>query len=112
METPTNQISKPADMAAQLNSALVRRVARWKRLRLGVAIALGGAGIVLAFFDAVAIFAAPLFIGASIACLLYLDARDEAREIKSRKWGSPTPRISKLAGIRSQQAAEDTSRQN
>jgi len=88
METPTNEARKPADLASDLNTALARRVTRWKRLRLGVAIV--------------------LFIGAFIAYFLYLDARDEAREVKPRKWGSATPRISKLMGVKHDKSAQDT----
>ena len=112
METPTNEVSKPADLASELNSAFARRVMRWKRLRLGVAIILCGVGIVLAFLDSVAVFAVPLLIGAFIAYVLYLDARDQAREVKSRKWRSATPRISKLAGITRDHVAEDSRKQN
>jgi len=103
---------QPADLASELKDALARRVTRWKRLRLGLTIVLCTVGIAFAFFDSVAVFAVPLLIGAFIAYLLYLDARDEAREVKSRKWGSATPRISRLLGVRRQQAAEGTHRQN
>lgn len=112
METPTKEVSKRADLASKLNSAFGRRVMRWKRLRLGVAIILCGVGTSLAFLDSVAVFAVPLLIGAFIAYVLYLDARDQAREVKSRKWGSATPRISKLAGINRGHGAEDSRKQN
>ena len=108
METPTNEARKPTDLASDLNTELARRVTRWKRLRLAIAIVLCGIGIVLAFFNSVAVFAAPLFIGAFIAYLLYLDARDEAREVETRKWGSATPRISKLAGVKHDKSAQDS----
>lgn len=111
METKMNEVSRRANVASELNKAFARRVMRWKRLRLGVAIILCGTGIVFAFLDSVALFAVPLLIGAFIAYLLYLDARDQAREANSRVWGSATPRISKLASVNRGHAAEDSKTQ-
>jgi len=111
MEMPTNQVNNPADLASELNNALARRVTRWKRLRLAIAITLCAVGTALASFNSVAVFSVPLLIGAFIAYLLYLDARDEAREVKSRKWGSATPRISKLVELKEREAREGTRHQ-
>ena len=112
METPTNQVSESAARASELNRALAERITRWKRFRLGAAIVLGVVGIAFASFNSVAVFAVPFLIGAFIASLLYLDARDAVRDVNSRNWGSATPRISKLAAFTRERAAKDTHKQD
>ncbi len=97
MEAPTSQGDHSAESAARWNSNLAGRVRRWKRLRLTCAILFAGVGIVTVFFKAALIWSTPCFIAAFIAYLLYLDSRDQLREVKVRKWKSITPRIARTA---------------
>jgi len=103
METATDQ-NRRIEAAARLNFALARRVDRWKRVRLGIASLLFAAGVVTSFLGTNAIFAAPFFVGAFISILLYLDARDQAKEVRKRNWNSPTPQIGRLSAARRQEA--------
>lgn len=93
MDAPTSHDDRSAESAARWNSNLALRVRRWKRLRLTFAILFAAAGIVAVFFNATLAWTAPCSIAALIAYVLYLDSRDQLREVKSRKWKSITPRI-------------------
>ncbi|MBI1903858.1 MAG: hypothetical protein HYS13_22370 [Planctomycetia bacterium] len=96
MASATNQSDEEAKIARKLNEMLAEQVARWKRGRLAWTIALAAAGIGALFFKPVILLAPPCFIGAFIMLLLYLDARDQLREVKSRRCVSATPRVSRL----------------
>ncbi len=97
METSSTRNDASVKSASEMNASFASRVNRWKRVRLGIALALSSVAGVLAFFPSMAVLSVPCLIAAFIAYLLYLDARDEVREVKARNWNSPTPRISKLS---------------
>jgi len=111
MESPTSesQSRKALETAEKWNRQLAMRVARWKRLRLAVAVVFTAMGIALAFSGGTFIWAPPCFIAALIAYLLYLDSRDQLREIRSRTWATITPRIGRLKERTRQAAAKTTS---
>ena len=88
--------SSAESAATQWNDALAERVARWKRLRLAAAIVLTAVGIATLFAGPASIWSVPCFIVALIAYLLYLDSRDQVREIKARRWSAITPRIGRI----------------
>ena len=96
MENPVSQGPQSAEAARRWNRALANRVTRWKRLRLAFAIGLSGAGVLASLSDSASLFMAPCFIAAFIALLLYLDSRDQLRNIKARNWIALTPRIRTL----------------
>ena len=97
MESPANENEKALELAGKRNEALAERVTRWKRCRLGCAIGLAVAGIGAFFFSAgVSSWSVPCFLGAFIAYLLYLDSRDQVREIRARRWHAITPRMDRL----------------
>jgi hypothetical protein len=107
MESPNIQSSRRSDAALKLNRALENRVARWKAVRLTAAIGLAVIGMLAALFEGFAIYSIPCLIGAFIAALLYLDARDQLREVRSRTWDSATPRIGNhTAGERTTNTAD------
>ena len=93
------------EAAAKLNQSLAVRVARWKRLRLSLTVVMTVCGIALFLVRGASFFAVPCLIAAFIAYLLYLDARDELREVRSRSWVSVTPRIGKLISHSQQERA-------
>ena len=93
MESPLNQENRSLQLAAKWNGELAGRVRRWKRLRFSLAIVLTFVGIGTAFSGWASIWSVPSFIMAFIAYLLYLDSRDQLREIRARKWHSITPRL-------------------
>jgi hypothetical protein len=93
MEAPSRPSNESIE-ASKWNAQLARRVSRWKRLRLSLAILLTGAGAATFLFGSASIWSVPCFITALIAYLLYLDSRDQLREIRSRNWATITPRIS------------------
>ena len=99
MESQNSPSDVRARAASLLNEALASRVARGKRLRLAIAILLAGTGIGAILIQAISVFSVPCLIGAFIAYLLYLDARDQLREVKSRNWSCATPRISTLGNL-------------
>jgi len=97
MDSPQDRAERELKSARRLNESLAKRVRRWKRSRLAAAAVLLGAGLALAWLKTAALlFAVPCFLGAFIAFLLYLDSRDQLREVESREWVSPTPKISNL----------------
>ncbi len=96
MESPTSPSDRSAESAAKWNRELAGRVTRWKRFRLTFAILLTGVGVGTVFFEAASIWSVPCFIAAFVAYLLYLDSRDQLREVKARQWTSITPRISRI----------------
>ena len=97
MESHNHQNDVRARSARKLNDALANRIIRWKRFRLSFAIALAMIGI-CAFFFNFYLLSVPLFICSLILTLLYLDARDQLREVLSRNWISATPRIRRPSG--------------
>lgn len=109
MESPNHQSNKAMESAARWNVALARRVTRWKRLRLALAIVFAGIAIAALFLGSASIWSVPCFIAAFIAYLLYLDSRDQLREIRARNWATITPRISGIAERNRERAAEKAS---
>lgn len=105
MENPGCQ----SDRAAKWNRQLASRVTRWKRLRLTLAILLSVVGIATAFSGSVSTWTVPCFVAAFIAYLLYLDARDQLREVNARKWNAITPRIARVAAPEDKDATKATS---
>jgi len=97
MEKPPCQNRSPAEAARNLNQALADRISRWKRLRLAMAVVLAAMGVGLLFLNPLALYSVPVLLAAFIAFVLFLDARDEIREVNARKWEFPSPRISRLA---------------
>ena len=93
MEGPINQNDRSIEVATKWNRQLADRVARWKRLRFSLAVLFTSGGIAAVFSGSASIWSVPCFIVAFMAYLLYLDARDQLREIRARKWKSITPRI-------------------
>ncbi|NQU23157.1 MAG: hypothetical protein HQ567_17910 [Candidatus Nealsonbacteria bacterium] len=94
METLSSGSENSAQSTAtEWNDALAKRVTRWKRLRLAAAIVLTAVGIATLFAGPASIWSVPCFIVAFIAYLLYLDSRDQIREIRARRWSAITPRI-------------------
>ena len=106
MESRNHQNDVRAAAASKLNEDLANQVARWKRARLAAAILLAAVGIGAFFVKAVAVFSVPCLLGALIACLLYLDARDQLREVKLRNWVSATPRFSKISETQHKRALD------
>ena len=96
MESPISQSEQSVESAAKWNAEFAKRVTRWKRLRLAIAIVFAGIGVAALFSVAASIWSVPCFVAASIAYLLYLDSRDQLREIRARKWATITPRISRI----------------
>jgi len=96
MENPADRKERALELAREWNNALARRVTRWKRLRLAIAVLLTGVGIATTFSTVAWAWSVPCFLAAFIAYLLYLDSRDQVREIRSRSWATITPRISRL----------------
>ena len=96
MANPTNQEDQSIESAAKWNRELAGRVTRWKRVRLSLAILLGLVGLVAALSGSASIWSVPCFVLATIAYLLYLDSRDQVREIRARRWTSITPRIRRI----------------
>jgi threonine/homoserine/homoserine lactone efflux protein len=82
------------EAATQFNTALVQQVTRWKRVRGSVAGTLLVIGLALVYVKS--FYAPPFILAAGVAFLLYLAARDQLREVKARRWKSPTPRVSKF----------------
>ena len=105
-ENAADVAQRLARSAADWNRELARRVTRWKRLRLAVAVILMLSGVVAIVLQAVSwLWAVPCFLAAFLAYLLYLDARDHAREVKTRRWRTVTPRVPSPDSTR-QSAAE------
>ena len=106
LQTPQDvpQSSSPAEVALSLNRELAARVKRWKHVRLTVTLVLGAMGVALFFVNSGAAFSVPVLLAAFLALLLYLDARDQLREVNARRWQFPTPRISRLKAPKDQPA--------
>ena len=96
MESSMSQNDRSIESAAKWNRELAARVARWKRLRFSLTILFTIGGIATVFSGFAAIWSVPCFIAAFVAYLLYLDSRDQLREIRARKWNSITPRIHRV----------------
>ena len=97
MESPTSQMNRSVKAARRWNRDLAKRVRRWKRSRLAWAIGLSTAGIATFLWKSASLWSPPCFIGAFIAYLLYLDSRDQLREVEARNWTSITPRINRIS---------------
>lgn len=98
METPTSQTSRSVEAARRWNRDFAKRVRRWKRVRLAWAIGLSAAGIATFLSKSASLWSPPCLIAAFIAFLLYVDSRDQLREVEARNWTSITPRISRISG--------------
>jgi hypothetical protein len=96
MESPDSQSENSIETAKKWNAELAKRVARWKRVRLASAIVFTVLGAGILYLNWTPIWSVPCFVIALIAYLLYVDSRDQLREIKGRKWATITPRISRL----------------
>lgn len=96
MESPPNQEDRSLQLATKWNNQLAGRVRRWKRIRFSLAIVFTFVGIGTAFSGWASIWSVPSFIMAFIAYLLYMDSRDQLREIRARRWHSITPRIRRM----------------
>jgi hypothetical protein len=107
MESPERE----SERATEWNRQLARRVVRWKRLRVTIATLLAVAGVTTAFFDSTSVWSGPCLIASFLAYLLYLDARDQLREVKARRWNRLTPRIAGVTGARGKDAAQAPSSQ-
>jgi len=79
--------------AARWNNLLAQRISRWRRVRLTLAVLFAAIGGMAFFSGCGAIWAAPSLLVAIILFMLYLDARDHAREVKTRRWRAIAPRI-------------------
>ena len=93
MSNSQNDEKLALEIATRWNRSLAKRVARWKRTRLAAAVVLSAIGVVLLLIPNWAVLAAPCFVAAIIAYVLYLDARDQLRVVRARRWGTITPRL-------------------
>lgn len=84
------------EAAAKLNASLARRVIRWKRTRLVLFVISLVVAVGCFFLQSLMILSPPFFLAAFCFLMLYLAARDQLREVESRRWTSQTPWISKL----------------
>lgn len=109
MEQPTDPTHGAAESAAKWNHELARRVTRWKRLRLTLATVLTAIGTATAFSGSASIWSVPSFLAAFVAYLLYLDSRDQLREVKARRWNTLTPRTARITAPKRQDAPKATS---
>lgn len=108
MESPT-QSDESLKAVTHWNDELAHRVTRWKRLRLTIAVLLAAVGVVSAFAGSAFLWTTPCLIAASVAYLLYLDSRDQLREVKSRKWKASTPRTTHLEKPKNEDAVKPAS---
>jgi hypothetical protein len=94
------------EAASRLNASLADQIIRWKRTRLVLLLILLALAIACCFFPSWTLFTPPLFLGAMCFLFLYLEARDQLREVKARRWKSQTPFISRLDEARRQKQPE------
>ena len=109
MESPTIHNSQATEGAIRWNRDFAGRVTRWKRLRLVFAVGLCGAGILAFLAESASLWSAPCLIAAFISFLLYLDSRDQLREIKARNSTVITPRIRSMSGPKPGDSPKTTS---
>lgn len=89
-----------AKATIQLNATIATQVGRWKRTWGWLTAATVVVGIIAMGIPGFAMFTPPCILAAIIFFLLYLTARDQLREIRSRRSASPTAFISRIEEAR------------